>query len=131
MFSHKSEEDLRSENNEFEVINQILAVEALRCDAVNRGDVEQLRRLLLSNYIHIHADGSIDDLDGHVDAVGQRPRKCERRDLIVHVFGDSAVIVGAQINTMKDKVMTGIVQQTVVCIEGMWKFASFQMTLKK
>jgi ketosteroid isomerase-like protein len=112
----------------------ILLTEQQRCDAISSGDVLALGRLLAEDYVHVHGTAKIDDKAGFIDNVKQHPRRTERGELTVRLYGDIAVMTGKQFNyalgpdgksTMKTE---NVVSQVLHRAPGGWQFVSFQLT---
>lgn len=108
----------------------ILALERRRCAAIGATDAAALREILTDDYLHVHANGRIDDLATYISAVVQRPRRCERGPITVRQYGAAAVLVGEQINTFETHKSVVVVQQVAVRQAGMWRFVSTQVTRK-
>ena len=108
----------------------ILDLERRRCAAINAADASALRAVLASDYLHVHANGRIDDLDTYIGAVTERPRQTERGELNVRCYGKSAVVIGDQINTVDGNKSVVVVHQVAIEQDGDWRFVSTQVTRK-
>ena len=108
----------------------LLDLEQRRCAAIAAADASALRGLLTEDYVHVHATGKIDDLEGHIDAVTSRPRVPERRGMTVRQYGDAAVLVGEQLNRVGYAVSVSVVQQVAIRRDVDWRFVSTQVTRK-
>ena len=112
---------------------ELLALEEQRCDAINRQDWQALAALLTDDLVHVHANGLTQDKAVYLQHVASRPRRAERRDLVVHMHGDTAVITGKLINTMAGEAASAdapslAAMQVWVRSGDTWKQAAFQAT---
>jgi len=116
--------------------DDIAALEALegeRCRAISEGDLDALRAMLSDDYVHVHMTGRLDDREGHLAAVGTRPRRTERGALGIRVYGDLAVITGEQTNhgitpDGEPTATRAYCHQVAVRSAGGWRFVSVQLT---
>ncbi|MCP3732605.1 nuclear transport factor 2 family protein [Sphingomonas sp. MG17] len=114
-----------------EELDQLSALEAARCTAISRNDIESLGELLAEDYVHVHLTGKIDDKAGALAAFGRSPRICWRDGIKVRRIGDTAVIVGTQINERTEP--GGSAQRTSASVttilnrfeDGRWRFVLF------
>jgi ketosteroid isomerase-like protein len=109
------------------------ALEAKRCAAITSGDVDTLKAMLVDDYVHVHMTGHVDDRAGHLKAVSSRPRRTERGDLLVRVYGDLAVITGELTNHMtgadgKPNATKAYCHQVATRSGDAWRFVSIQLT---
>lgn len=74
-------------------------LEAERCAAMLRGDVERLKGLLHKDLIHVHAKGQVDNFESYFAVGGFKVNytRLERSDLRVQVLGDVVLMTGRQI----------------------------------
>src|SRR5215212_11829968 len=89
-----------------EATAELLALEEQRCDAINRQDWEALASMLTDDLVHVHANGLTQDKAVYLQHVSSRPRRTERRDLVVHLHGDTAVMTGTLANLMNGEAAT-------------------------
>lgn len=108
----------------------LLDLERRRCAAIAGVDSAALRDILAADYVHVHANGKIDDLGGHIDAITRRPRATTRGAITVRQYGDAAVPVGEQINVSGAETVVAVVQQVAIRQDGRWRFVSTQVTRK-
>lgn len=113
--------------------DELLALETRRCNAISVGDIDALARMLSEDYVHVHMNAAVDDRNGHLQAIAKRPRRVERGEINVRVFGDLAVLMGEQINFMQQadgsmRRVCAYCQQVVLRNAGVWRFVSFQLT---
>lgn len=115
---------------------EVLAVEERRRDALVAGDIDRLAELFDDSLIHIHAPGLVHTKALLLEHVSVRRAYIEitRQDLLVRVFGDTAVITGGIVNRMHapdggERIVDGVVTQVLHRAgDGAWRFVSFQMT---
>lgn len=115
---------------------EILAIEKRRQDALVAGDPGALDEIFEDSLIHIHAPGLVHTKALLLEHVAVRRAYIEitRQDLLVRVFGDTAVITGGIVNRMHapgggERIVDGVVTQVLHRgDDGHWRFVSFQMT---
>jgi len=114
---------------------QIVAAEQERCDAITHGDAHKLGELLAEDYVHIHGTGKVDSKAGFIANIVEHPRRTERGDLTVRIYGQMAIVTGEQYNYMPSTEptttpsrTTNYVTQVVRYSNGRWQFISFQLT---
>ena len=103
-------------------------LEQRRCEAITNGDRKALTTILSPDYVHVHATGKIDDREGFISGVEQRPRRSERGAITIRSFGDVAVLVGEQINHMGGEVVAAATTQVAARTDQGWRFVSMQVT---
>jgi ketosteroid isomerase-like protein len=116
-----------------DVTAELLALEQQRCDAINRKDWQALTAMLRDDLVHVHANGLTQDKAEYLQHVAARPRHTERRDLVVRVHGDMAVMTGKLINTPEGEPAAAdapalTAMQVWVKDGATWKQAAFQAT---
>ena len=74
-------------------------LEAERCAAMVKGDVERLKGLLHKDLIHVHAKGQVDNFGSYFAFGGFKVNytRLERSDLRVQVLGEVVLMTGRQI----------------------------------
>ncbi len=114
---------------------QIVAAEQERCEAITHGDAHKLGELLAEDYVHIHGTGKVDSKAGFIANIVEHPRRTERGELTVRVYGQIAVVTGEQYNYLPSAAepttpvrTTNYVTQVVRYSDGRWQFISFQLT---
>lgn len=115
---------------------QILAVESARQKALVDGDIATLDALFDESLVHIHAPGVVHTKPMLLEHTATRRayREIRRGDLLVRVFGDTAVVTGSMTNRLRnpddsERTVTGEVTQVLHRdAHGDWRFVSFQMT---
>ena len=106
----------------------LLDLERRRGAAIGAADATALRELLTDDYRHVHANGAVQDLSAYVPAITAEPRSFTRGELVVREYGESAVLVGEQINVFTDRTSVVMVTQVAVRNGGAWRFASAHVT---
>jgi ketosteroid isomerase-like protein len=111
----------------------LIALESRRCDAINRKDWDVLAAMLTDDLVHVHANGLTQDKAAYLQHVSSRPRRTERRDLVVRLHGDTAVMTGKLINTVDGAEATSdapalAAMQVWVRNGDTWQQAAFQAT---
>lgn len=129
-------EDRRTPEQSARDREAVLAAEDARQQALLRLDLDALDALTEDSLVHIHAPGLVHgkaQLLEHV-ATRQAYLGMRRRDLNVRLFGDTAVLTGELVNTLRspdggERTLAGVVTQVLHRGEdGAWRFVSFQMT---
>lgn len=105
-------------------------LERRRCAAISAADADALRALLTDDYAHVHATGRVDDLDTYIEVVVERPRTTERGDFSIRQYGDAAVLIGDQYNTINGEKSAVVVSQVAVREDGGWRFAMIHVVRK-
>ena len=102
----------------------LLDLERRRAVAIAQADAKALRSVLTSDYTHVHANGRVDDIEVYIDLMSQVPRSFERGEIAVRDYGDAAILVGEQINTIDGQRSVVMVTQTAVRANDEWRFAT-------
>jgi ketosteroid isomerase-like protein len=110
---------------------ELLALEEQRCDAINRQDWDALAAMLSDDLVHVHANGLTQDKAVYLQHVSARPRRVERRDLVVRLHGDTAVMTGKLTNFMDGEAASAdtptlAAMQVWVRSGDTWQQAAFQ-----
>ena len=109
--------------------HEVLELERARCAAISKQDWDALSALLSDDLTHTHITGVTQDKAAYLAHVQKNPRRVERRDLKVRIYGDVAVVTGPQINVLETDGGT-----TEVAIEslqvwarhdGTWRMVAF------
>jgi len=114
---------------------QLRALEARRIAAIAARDAAGLQGTLAADYIHVHATGKVDNGPDFVKNTVANARITSRGPLTIRVYGDTAVMTGAQIN-QQPAVVNGqtpapallVVTQVAHRDAGGWRYVSFQAT---
>jgi hypothetical protein len=117
-------------------IELLAGLEARRCQALMKTNVEQLRQLLAPELMHIHASGRIDAFDEFIRFASETVvfEDVRRGELTIRLHGDTAVMMGPQSVTFRRKteqaaktMQTQVIQVWIRRDAG-WQQAYFQAT---
>lgn len=118
--------------NESEALNTA----QLWASLVSEADTNGLEKLLLNNYMHIHATALVESKDKFVEALKTGARKYDPikiEEANVRIFGNTAVVTGkfALKATTRDRVIESINRFSLLIINSQSgiQVASFQATL--
>ena len=108
----------------------VRALEARRLEVVNDHRIDALGDLLADDYIHIHANGLVEDRAAAIAGFDRVPREMSRGPLDVRRHGDIAIIIGEQFNILRppgrDEIRVKImVSQVARLSPSGWRFVSF------
>ena len=118
-------------------IQAVKDLEARRCEAIGKGDLDPLADTLADDYHHILGGGSTNDKTAYIDTIRRGPRVPERGDLTVRLYGDTAVMTGDIINRISypgrplQTIHAVVAQVAVKQADGKWRFVNFQITTKR
>jgi ketosteroid isomerase-like protein len=103
-----------------------------RMKAISDGDLAAVGALLADDYVHVHNTGEVNNKSQYLAFLQTHPRKSSRApdaNVITHVYGDVAVMVGPQINNADSANPTAFTL-TIVWrkIAGAWKQVAVQYT---
>jgi ketosteroid isomerase-like protein len=106
----------------------LLAAERERCRAISEKDWDALAPLLADDLTHTHMNGLVHRRDEYFEHVQRRPRRVERGDLSVRVYGDTAVMNGRMFNhnTEGEPPVEAEAMQVWVRRGDAWQQAAFQ-----
>lgn len=108
-------------------VDEVLAAEAERCRAIYEQDWAVLEPMMSDDLSYVHMPGRIENKAQYLAGVKSRPRKVEREDLKVRVYGNTAVMTGIMINRPPNaESVTARVTQTWVKDGPGWKMVAFQ-----
>jgi ketosteroid isomerase-like protein len=114
--------------------DDVITLEARRCEATSRADLQALQEILADDYLHVTGNGSIMNKADYLAWVRQLPRSHQRGDLTVRIYGDTAVLVGGLLNRLQEKAGVRIIETVVTQVarkDGkQWRFVSFHITPK-
>jgi Domain of unknown function (DUF4440) len=117
------------------VEREILELERRRCEALGGDDLETLRALTSPDYLHVHANGLIEDRDAYFDRLGGAVyRRTDRGVLQVRLRGPVAVVTGTLVTTIRRRSedpllrITGFATQVWAQEHGSWRHLVFQLT---
>lgn len=115
-------------------VDEVIALETRRGDAIGSGDLDALTDVLADDYLHVLAPGTILDKAGYVELIRNGPRRPVRGDLAVRIHGDAAVVTGELTNNIgaPDDIRRVIpafcTQVAVRQADGQWRFVSYILT---
>lgn len=114
-----------------DAVEQISALERRRIALINVHDLDALREILSDDYVHVHATGKQETREQLIEGWRSKPRRSERLELQVRLYGDVAVAVGLQSNQMAGShaISKGRTTQVFRRDGEDWRLVSFQMTL--
>src|SRR5713226_7489458 len=108
----------------------LLELEKRRLKAMNESDPAALSELLGDDHVHVLANGIITDKAGAATSLRSVPRIVEPREPMIRIYGDTAVMTGAQVNHERidgeARTIKFFVTQVARRIDGQWKFVSIQ-----
>ena len=113
------------------LVDEVLKAEAERVRAICEQDWPALEAVLVDDLSYVHMPGNLQDKATFLEGYKKSPRKTERHDLKVRIYGEStAVVTGITMNTRPGggTPSKAMVTQTWVKDAGGWKLASFQAT---
>ena len=107
-----------------------------RAEAIANKDYDALLKMMAPDYIHIYGGGTTSDRDVYIKQLKMGPRSYTRGPLQVRMYGDSAVVSGWLINSIRfpnKPEMTYQVWCTQVAhrVNGQWQLVSQHMTPKQ
>ena len=107
-------------------VKAILAREEQRCQAISNQRWDELATMLTDDLTHVHMPGRQDDKGTYLAGVKNNPRTVTRKDLMVRVYGDTAIMTGAMTNSRDGREDHACVTQVWVRKNGEWYQAAFQ-----
>jgi Domain of unknown function (DUF4440) len=114
---------------------ELLELERRRCEALGADDLATLRALTSRDYLHVHANGRVEDYDAYFDRLaGNAYRRTDRGDLRIRLHGPVAVVTGTLVTTVRRSELapllriTGFATQVWSQEDGAWRHLSFQVT---
>ena len=116
---------------------EVLNLETRRCAAVAAGDLNGLAATLADDYLHVFGGGTTAGKAAYVAELKAGPRTHERSNLTVRLYGDTAVVNGDILNTMRypgrpvSVVNAFVTQVAVKGADGEWRFVSWHITPKR
>ncbi len=114
-------------------VDEVIALEARRGDAIGTGDLAALAEVLADDYLHVLAPGRVVDKAGYVEMIRNGPRRPVRSGLTVRCYGDAAVLTGElenRIGAADDvrRVIPAFCTQVAIRTDGTWRFVSYILT---
>lgn len=118
-----------------EIADEILQLEAQRCDALVAADLKSLASLVADDLVHIHANGTVEDKVSYLNILTTHEFiEVRRPALRVRHYGDVAVVTGLLHQKLRVKAsgalldMRAATTQMWVRDPGGWRQSSFQAT---
>lgn len=111
----------------------VLALERLRIAFTNDADLDSLDGLLADDYIHVHANGVVENKVEFIREIAKIRRTVEPRQPAVRLYGPVAILTGEMINHFQlpegPRKVRLYATQVAHCGDAEWKFVSFQAVL--
>ena len=116
---------------------EVRDLETRRQAALVALDMDALADMFADDIVHVHTNGMVHDkaaILGHIRGRAQFAA-VDRRNLSVRVYGDTAVLTGNLINTLRipgeeqPRIMNAFATQVARRIDGAWRFVSFHACL--
>lgn len=115
----------------------LIDLERRRAEAIGTGNLAALADVLADDYLHVLAPGTTHTKASYVELIRKSPRRPDRGELEVRLFGDAAVIEGDLTNNIAAtadaarRVIPAFCTQVAVKRGGRWQFVSYILTQKK
>lgn len=113
-------------------VSELKKADEQRMKAISDGDLTAVGALLADDYVHVHNTGEVNNKAQYLAFLQTHPRKSSRApdaNVITHVYGNIAVMVGPQINNADSDHPTAFTLTLVWRkIGGTWKQAAAQYT---
>jgi ketosteroid isomerase-like protein len=114
---------------------EVVALESRRAAAIAKNDFAALTKVLSDDYIHVYGSGKAGDRASYIEQLKSGPRSYTRGPLTVRLYGDSAVVSGWLINSIRfpnkpEMTYQVMVTQVAHRVNGNWQFVSQHMTPK-
>ena len=121
-----------------EIARQVLAIEHARTEALTRGDVPALERIMADDVRYVHASGHVDTRETYLDGIRSGQLKYifwKPKGLHVQVLGDTAVLSGEyavraiDLRVQKTPIDIDLLIMGVYAKrEGRWQLVAYQST---
>jgi ketosteroid isomerase-like protein len=115
-----------------DAVSELKKLDEQRMKSINDGDIAAVGALLADDYVHVHNTGEVNNKAQYLVFLQTHPRKSSRApdaNVIIHVYGDVAVMVGPQINNADTDHPTAFTLTLVWRkIGGTWKQVAAQYT---
>ena len=112
-------------------MDEILALEDQRIEAMTNGDVETLEKILADDLIYTHTTARLDTKASFIDAVKtgkSNYKSVVRKDIQVRQFGDTAVVTGHAKFHVGDNKFEARFIDVYVKRKGAWQMVAWQST---
>ena len=116
---------------------EVRQLEARRQAALVALDMEALADMFAEDIVHVHTNGMVHDKAAILSHIRSRAQfvAVERRNLVVRVYGDTALLTGDLINSLRiageeePRIMKAFATQVMRRTDGVWRFVSFHACL--
>ena len=112
-------------------MDEIIALEDRRIEAMTKGDVQALEEILADDLIYTHTTAKIDTKSSFIEAISSgcsNYRSVEREDVKVRQFGDSAVVTGQAKLHVGDNKFEAEFIDVYAKRNGAWQMVAWQST---
>ena len=112
-------------------MDEIIALEDRRIEAMVKGDVKVLEEILADDLIYTHTTARLDTKASFIDAVKtgrSNYKSVEREDVKVRQFGDTAVVTGHAKFHVGDNKFEARYTDVYVKRDGAWQMVAWQST---
>ena len=82
-------------------IAELKKLDEQRMKSISEADMTAVGALIADDYVHVHANGQVMNKSEYLAFLEKNPRKSYREPdapLVIHVYGDTAIMVGTQMN---------------------------------
>jgi ketosteroid isomerase-like protein len=115
-----------------DAVSELKKLDEQRMKSIDDGDIAAVGALLADDYVHVHNTGEVNNKAQYLAFLQAHPRKSSRAqdaNVITHVYGNVAVMVGPQINNADTDHPTAFTLTLVWRkIGGTWKQVAAQYT---
>ena len=112
-------------------MDEIIALENRRIEAMIKGDVQALEEILADDLIYTHTTARLDTKTSFIDAISSGKsnyRSIEREDVKVRQFGDTAVVTGHVKFHVGDNKFEARYLDVYAKRNGAWQMVAWQST---
>ena len=112
-------------------MDEIIALENRRVEAMTKGDAKALDEILADDLIYTHSTARIDTKASFIEAITSgrsNYRSVERKDVNVRQFGDSAVVTGHAKFHVGDNKFEARFIDVYAKRNGSWQMVAWQST---
>ncbi len=112
-------------------MDEIIALENRRVEAMTKGDANALDEILADDLIYTHSTARIDTKASFIEAITSgrsNYRSVERKDVHVRQFGDSAVVTGHAKFHVGDNKFEARFIDVYAKRNGSWQMVAWQST---
>jgi ketosteroid isomerase-like protein len=106
-------------------IAELKKLDEQRMKSISEADMTAVGALIADDYVHVHANGQVMNKSGYLAFLEKNPRKSWRApdaNVITHVYGDIALMVGPQINKAEMGEQTAFTLTLIWRkVDGSWK----------